>query len=66
MMLPEPQSKTFTSIISEIETGQIKIPQFQTIAICRELKKRNISQAIDDSQLMELPSEQEEANVEEE
>ncbi len=29
MMLPEPQSKTFTSIISEIETGQIKIPQFQ-------------------------------------
>lgn len=29
MMLPEPQSKTFSSIINEIEGGQIKIPQFQ-------------------------------------
>ncbi|OUS77296.1 hypothetical protein B1748_09145 [Paenibacillus sp. MY03] len=29
MMLPEPQSKTFSAIINEIETGQIKIPQFQ-------------------------------------
>lgn len=29
MMLPEPQSKTFTAIINEIESGQIKIPQFQ-------------------------------------
>lgn len=29
MMLPEPQSKTFSSIITEIESGQIKIPQFQ-------------------------------------
>lgn len=29
MKLPEPQTKTFSSLISEIETGQIKIPQFQ-------------------------------------
>lgn len=29
MMLPEPQSKAFSSIIAEIESGQIKIPQFQ-------------------------------------
>ncbi|KFI21599.1 DUF262 domain-containing protein [Nitrosococcus oceani] len=29
MKLPEPQTRTFSSIISEIEKGQIKIPQFQ-------------------------------------
>lgn len=29
MKLPEPQSRTFSSLISEIEKGQIKIPQFQ-------------------------------------
>lgn len=29
MKLPEPQSKTFSTLISEIERGQIKIPQFQ-------------------------------------
>lgn len=29
MKLPEPQSRTFSSIISDIEKGQIKIPQFQ-------------------------------------
>lgn len=29
MKLPEPQTKTFASLISEIEKGQIKIPQFQ-------------------------------------
>ncbi|KEO83154.1 DUF262 domain-containing protein [Tumebacillus flagellatus] len=29
MKLPEPQSRTFSSLISDIETGQIKIPQFQ-------------------------------------
>ncbi|MCX8514327.1 MAG: DUF262 domain-containing protein, partial [Burkholderiales bacterium] len=29
MKLPEPQIKTFSSLINEIEKGQIKIPQFQ-------------------------------------
>lgn len=29
MKLPEPQTRTFASLISEIEKGQIKIPQFQ-------------------------------------
>jgi hypothetical protein len=29
MKLPEPQSRTFTSLISDIEKGQVKIPQFQ-------------------------------------
>ena len=29
MNLPEPQTKTFSSLISAIEQGQIKIPQFQ-------------------------------------
>jgi len=29
MKLPEPQTRTFSSLISEIEKGQIKIPQFQ-------------------------------------
>jgi uncharacterized protein with ParB-like and HNH nuclease domain len=27
--LPEPQTRTFTSLVGEIEKGQIKIPQFQ-------------------------------------
>jgi len=29
MQLPEPQTKTFSSLLSAIEQGQIKIPQFQ-------------------------------------
>lgn len=29
MNLPEPQSRTFSSLIGDIEKGQIKIPQFQ-------------------------------------
>jgi hypothetical protein len=29
MKLPEPQTRTFSSLISEIDKGQIKIPQFQ-------------------------------------
>lgn len=29
MKLPEPQTRTFSSLIAEIEKGQIKIPQFQ-------------------------------------
>ncbi len=29
MELPEPQTRTFSSLVSEIEKGQIKIPQFQ-------------------------------------
>lgn len=29
MKLPEPQTRTFSSLVSEIEKGQIKIPQFQ-------------------------------------
>lgn len=29
MELPEPQTRTFSSLIAEIEKGQIKIPQFQ-------------------------------------
>ena len=29
MKLPEPQSKTFSTLVGEIENGQIKIPQFQ-------------------------------------
>jgi uncharacterized protein with ParB-like and HNH nuclease domain len=29
MNLPEPQTRTFSSLVGEIEKGQIKIPQFQ-------------------------------------
>ena len=29
MQLPEPQSRTFSSLIEQIESGKIKIPQFQ-------------------------------------
>jgi hypothetical protein len=29
MKLPEPQTRTFSNLVSEIERGQIKIPQFQ-------------------------------------
>jgi hypothetical protein len=29
MKLPEPQTRTFSGLISEIEKGQVKIPQFQ-------------------------------------
>jgi uncharacterized protein with ParB-like and HNH nuclease domain len=29
MKLPEPQTKTFSTLVREIENGQIKIPQFQ-------------------------------------
>lgn len=29
MNLPEPQTRTFDSLVVEIEKGQIKIPQFQ-------------------------------------
>ena len=29
MILPEPQTRTFSTLISDIEQGQIKIPQFQ-------------------------------------
>ena len=29
MKLPEPQTRTFSNLVSEIEKGQIKIPQFQ-------------------------------------
>ncbi len=29
MMLPEPQPRTFTTLMNDIENGQIKIPQFQ-------------------------------------
>lgn len=29
MKLPEPQTKTFSTLVGEIENGQIKIPQFQ-------------------------------------
>ena len=29
MKLPEPQTRTFSSLIAEIENGQVKIPQFQ-------------------------------------
>ncbi|MBK8653108.1 MAG: hypothetical protein IPN20_04220 [Haliscomenobacter sp.] len=29
MTLPEPQTRTFTALLAEIENGQTKIPQFQ-------------------------------------
>ncbi|MHC5936009.1 GmrSD restriction endonuclease domain-containing protein [Nostoc sp.] len=29
MKLPEPHTKTFSTLVDEIEKGQIKIPQFQ-------------------------------------
>jgi uncharacterized protein with ParB-like and HNH nuclease domain len=29
MRLPEPQSRTFSALLSDIEKGQIQIPQFQ-------------------------------------
>ena len=38
MILPEPQTRTFNTILSDIEKGQIKIPQFQREFVW-ELKK---------------------------
>lgn len=38
MMLPEPQPRTFSTLINDIEKGQIKIPQFQRKFVW-ELKK---------------------------
>ncbi len=38
MMLPEPQPRTFSTLINDIEKGQIKIPQFQREFVW-ELKK---------------------------
>lgn len=38
MKLPEPANRTFTGLISDVEKGQIKIPQFQR-AFVWDLKK---------------------------
>lgn len=46
MKLPEPQSTTFSSLISDIEKGQIKIPQFQRDFVWDIKKSANLMDSI--------------------
>ncbi|MCA4810600.1 DUF262 domain-containing protein [Empedobacter stercoris] len=46
MKLPEPQSTTFTGLISDIEKGQIKIPQFQREFVWDIRKSANLMDSI--------------------
>ena len=46
MKLPEPQSSTFSGLISDIEKGQIKIPQFQREFVWDMQKSANLMDSI--------------------
>lgn len=46
MKLPEPQSTTFTGLISDIEKGQIKVPQFQRDFVWDIRKSANLMDSI--------------------
>jgi hypothetical protein len=46
MKLPEPQSSTFSGLISDIEKGQIKIPQFQREFVWNIEKSANLMDSI--------------------
>ncbi len=46
MKLPEPQSTTFSGLISDIEKGQIKIPQFQREFVWDIKKSANLMDSI--------------------
>ena len=46
MKLPEPQSSTFSNLISDIEKGQIKIPQFQREFVWDIQKSANLMDSI--------------------
>lgn len=46
MKLPEPQSSTFLGLISDIEKGQIKIPQFQREFVWDMQKSANLMDSI--------------------
>lgn len=46
MKLPEPQTSTFSALISDIEKGQIKIPQFQRDFVWEISKSANLMDSI--------------------
>lgn len=46
MQLPEPQTKTFSSLLSAIEQGQIKIPQFQRDFVWTMQRSANLIDSI--------------------
>lgn len=46
MQLPEPQSKTYTTLISDIEAGRIKIPQFQREFVWSKEKSAHLLDSI--------------------
>jgi uncharacterized protein with ParB-like and HNH nuclease domain len=46
MKLPEPQPLNFSSLISDIENGQIKIPQFQREFVWDIQKSANLMDSV--------------------
>lgn len=46
MQLPEPQSKQYSSLLNEIESGQVKIPQFQREFVWDMAKSANLLDSI--------------------
>jgi len=46
MKLPEPQSQTYSTLLSEIENGQVKIPQFQREFVWDIAKSVNLLDSI--------------------
>lgn len=46
MKLPEPQTSTFSALISDVEKGQIKIPQFQREFVWEISKSANLMDSI--------------------
>lgn len=46
MQLPEPQSKTYSTLISDIEAGRIKIPQFQREFVWSKEKSAHLLDSI--------------------
>ena len=46
MTLPEPQTRTFTALLAEIENGQTKIPQFQREFVWSLVQSANLMDSI--------------------
>ncbi|MBB6128341.1 DUF262 domain-containing protein [Mucilaginibacter lappiensis] len=46
MQLPEPQSKQYSSLLNEIESGQVKIPQFQREFVWDMVKSADLIDSI--------------------
>ena len=46
MTLPEPQTRTFSALLAEIENGQTKIPQFQREFVWSLMQSANLMDSI--------------------